>query len=128
MEDLIFLDTHVVVWLYTGDPELFSPQVRQDLEESELFISPVVSLEIQYLHEIERISVGARKVTENLQRTIGLQISDTPFKQVVSEALLNTWTRDPFDRIITAQASLGEHRLLTRDQTIRDHYKRAYWT
>ena len=127
MGDLIHLDTHVVVWLFTGDLDLFSPQVRWDLEESELLISPVVRLELQYLREIDRISVGAREVTENLQRTIGLQISDTPFDQVISEALLNTWTRDPFDRIITAQANLGEHRLLTKDQKIRDHYERAYW-
>ena len=62
MEDLIFLDTHVVVWLYAGDPELFSPEVRQDLEESELLISPIVSLELQYLREIDRISVGAGQV------------------------------------------------------------------
>jgi PIN domain nuclease of toxin-antitoxin system len=128
MEGLIFLDTHVVVWLYAGDPELFPPEIRQDLEESELLVSPIVSLELQYLREIDRISVGAGQVIQELQRTIGLRISDTPFAQVVSQALLNTWTRDPFDRIITAQAALGEDRLLTKDRMIRDHYQRAYWT
>ena len=127
MDDLIFLDTHVVVWLYAGDLALFPRTVRQDLEENELFISPIVSLELEYLHEIDRVSVGSNVVVDELRRTIGLQISDTPFAQVVSRALLNTWTRDPFDRIITAHAALGECRLLTRDQTIRDHYSRAYW-
>jgi PIN domain nuclease of toxin-antitoxin system len=127
MEDLIFLDTHVVVWLYVGNLGLFPGAVRQDLEESELLISPIVALELKYLHEIDRITIGSNVVVDELQRTIGLQISDTPFAQVVSRALLNTWTRDPFDRIITAHAALGEHRLLTKDQTIRAHYSRAYW-
>jgi len=127
MADLIFLDTHVVVWLYAGDLEVFPSGVRQEMEESELLISPMVSLELAYLREIDRITVGAREVIEELQRTIGLQISDTPFAQVISQALLNTWTRDPFDRIIVAQAALGQNRLLTRDRMLRDHYEHAYW-
>ena len=127
MADLIHLDTHVAVWLYAGDLNLFSPRTRRDLEENALFISPIVTLEIQYLREIGRISAEAGEMIEELRRTIDLQISDTPFSQVVAQALRNTWTRDPFDRIITAQATLGQHRLLTKDRTIRDHYQRAYW-
>jgi len=127
MADLIYLDTHVVVWLYAGDLNLFSPRVQRDLEENALFISPIVSLEVQYLHEIGRITTEASEVIDELRRAIDLQISDIPFSQVVAQALRNTWTRDPFDRIITAQAALGQHRLLTKDRTIRDHYDRAYW-
>jgi len=127
MGDLIFLDTHVVVWLYSGDLDLFSPQIQQDLEDNELLVSPIVALEIQYLHEIDRITTGAEEVIEELKRTMGLQISDVPFPQVVSQALFNTWTRDPFDRIIVAQAALGHDRLHTKDQTILDHYEYAYW-
>jgi len=127
MADLIYLDTHVVVWLYAGDLNLFSPRVQRDLEENALFISPIVSLEVQYLHEIGRITTEASEVIDELRRAIDLQISDIPFSQVVAQALRSTWTRDPFDRIITAQAALGQHRLLTKDRTIRDHYDRAYW-
>ena len=127
MADLIYLDTHVVVWLYAGDLELFPARVRQDLEASELLISPIVSLELEYLREVDRTTVGAGEVIEELQRTIGLQTSDTPFAQVISQSLLNTWTRDPFDRIIAAQAALGRNRLLTRDRMMRDHYEHAYW-
>jgi PIN domain nuclease of toxin-antitoxin system len=37
------------------------------------------------------------------------------------------WTRDPFDRLITAQAALGESTLLTKDDTIRTNYANAVW-
>ena len=127
MEDLIFLDTHVVVWLYVGDLDLFSPKAQEDLRDNELFISPIVALEIQYLQEINRITAGAEAVIEELKRTIGLKLSGIPFDQVVAESLTNSWTRDPFDRLITAQAALGQDRLLTKDRTIRDHYQHAYW-
>ena len=115
------------MWLYAGDLELFPPRVRQDLEESELLISPIVPLELEYLCEIDRTTVGSREVIEELQRTIGLQISDTPFVQVISQSLLNTWTRNPFDRIKAAQAALEQSRLPTRARMMRDHYEHAYW-
>ena len=84
----------------------------------------VISDALRLLQERER---PREELIEQLRRTIDLQISDTPFSQVVAQALRHTWTRDPFDRIITAQAALGQHRLLTKDRTIRDHYQRAYW-
>ncbi len=64
MADLIYLDTHVVVWLYAGDLYLFSSRIQRDLEENALFISPIVSLEVQYLREIGRITAGSGDVIE----------------------------------------------------------------
>jgi len=127
MARLIFLDTHIAVWLYAGQLERFNPALRKDLNDGALRISPIVTLELQYLHEIGRLTVSGREVVEGLQRSIGLEIDDTPFEQVVACALKNTWTRDPFDRLITAQAALGDHPLLSKDHHIRDHYEHAYW-
>jgi PIN domain nuclease of toxin-antitoxin system len=127
MADLIYLDTHVVVWLYAGELELFGNRARRDLEECDLLISPMVTLEIQYLHQTGRLTVEADPMIDDLRRTLDLRISDIPFHQVISRSLGNIWTRDPFDRLIAAQAALGQHRLLTKDQNIRDHYTRAYW-
>lgn len=47
--------------------------------------------------------------------------------RVVMEAMVQTWTRDPFDRIITATASTANAVLLTKDWGILDHYARAFW-
>jgi PIN domain nuclease of toxin-antitoxin system len=44
---VIYLDTHVVVWLYAGDLELLPQEVRELLEGEELVISPMVELELQ---------------------------------------------------------------------------------
>jgi PIN domain nuclease of toxin-antitoxin system len=37
------------------------------------------------------------------------------------------WTRDPFDRIIVAQATLKHSPLITKDETLRKHYKHCIW-
>ena len=37
------------------------------------------------------------------------------------------WTRDPFDRLITAQAALDDSPLLTKDDTIHTYYPEAVW-
>ena len=38
-----------------------------------------------------------------------------------------SWTRDPFDRIIVAQAALRRTSLITKDAVIRADYNRALW-
>ncbi|MEI9811179.1 MAG: hypothetical protein WDO18_00250 [Acidobacteriota bacterium] len=35
------------------------------------------------------------------------------------------WTRDPFDRMIVAQARLAKAHLITRDTIIQTHYPKA---
>ena len=128
MERLIYLDTHVVVWLYTGELSLFPKNVLYLLEEKNLGVSPIVQLELQFLLEIGRIKVKPEIILRNLEETIGLKVCSQEFKRVVLEALKQTWTRDPFDRLIVAQANLSEAHLITKDETILQHYKRSIWS
>jgi len=124
---MIYLDTHVVAWLYSGDLELLPEGVRDLLEGEELVISPMVELELQYLYESGRTTQPGRVVVDALDGEIGLSRCGLPFGQVVAAALDQDWTRDPFDRVIVAQARARRLPLLTRDQTIRDHYREAIW-
>lgn len=128
MARLTHLDTHAVIWLYAGELERFTPTALEDLRGSNPVISPIVPLEIQYLFEIGKITVHADTVVEVLQRDIGLQLSEHSFQDVMRRSLQNSWTRNPFDRIIAADAATGEDRLLTKDETILAHYRHAYWS
>lgn len=127
MAPLIYLDTHVVAWLFEGRTDKISEEVRQAIEENDLLISPAVVLELQYLFEIGRVTEPASRVVEVLEREIGLQVCDLPFASVMQVALGQSWTRDPFDRIIVAQAAFREIPLLTKDALIRSRYPRAFW-
>ena len=48
------LDTHVVVWLFAGSVDVFPPTVQALLDSEPLSVSPMVSLELDLLHEIGR--------------------------------------------------------------------------
>jgi len=124
---LIYLDTHVVVWLYGGITERLSQRAKTLINEHDLLISPMVSLELQYLYEISRITNDSATIMANLSQRVGLQMCDKPFEAVVTRATVLSWTRDPFDRIIVAQAELNNNLLLSKDQDIRKNYLQAVW-
>jgi len=124
---VIYLDTHVVAWLYAGEVDLFPEKVRSLIDSEEPLISPIVELELQYLYELQRTTQPGSVVVDALEEEIGLARCGLPFAQIVAEALANDWTRDPFDRIVVAQAQVRRTPLLTRDTVIRNHYAEAIW-
>ena len=124
---ILHLDTHVVVRLYAGDREQFPSRARAALDHGRLVYSPIVELEVQYLYEIGRIIVGPDTILPYLTDRIGLALDKTPYVVVARAARALSWTRDPFDRLITAAAIVSNHSLLTRDQSIRDNYAGAFW-
>ena len=124
---MTYLDTHVAVWLWTGMVEQLSHQARAGLADHDLRISPMAVLELQYLHEIGRLEPTAQQVIETLSKDLGLRVCDLPFSLVVEQALQETWTRGPFDRLIAAQAAANGAPLITKDETIRENYRRAVW-
>jgi PIN domain nuclease of toxin-antitoxin system len=128
MAALIYLDTHVVAWLYAGRVDLLGKKARRLLEqEKEILISPMVVLELEYLHEVDRLSVGGRIITTSLAMQIGLQVCRLPFTDVLDAATDQSWTRDPFDRLIVGHAAAARSPLVTKDKAIRRHYKPAQW-
>lgn len=124
---MIYLDTHVLLWLHAGLLGRFTDEGRRLLEQNDLLISPCVKLELQYLFEVGRTTTRAPRVFGDLQEQIGLAVCDLPFDAVVTRALSLDWTRDPFDRLISAQAMCRGIPLLTKDKTIRRRVKLAVW-
>ena len=124
---MIYLDTHVVVWLYAGRTDLLSPLAIERIEAEELLISPIVQLELEYLREIDRLAVSSALVIESLSQQIGMTLCDLPFATIVVESIAQSWTRDPFDRLITAQAIARNAPLLTKDRHIQENCALAAW-
>ena len=104
-----------------------SSRVRSFIHQRPALVSPIVGLELEYLFETGRMTTSASAILQALGRDLGVQLCDLPFADVISTALRQSWTRDPFDRIIVAQAALRRAPLMTKDATIRAHYDRAVW-
>lgn len=124
---MIHLDTHVVVWLYAGDVTGLLAPVVSVLEREDLAVSPMVELELEYLHEIGRLVPTGRAVLDDLAARVGLQRRDVTFAAAVGVAAGLRWTREPFDRLIVASAIVEGVALLTRDETILEKFDGAVW-
>jgi len=123
----IYADTHVLVWLFYGETGRLGIAARQAIDGNEILPSPAAVLEIELLHEIGRMHHSASTVVETLATDIGLRVCDLPFRTVVEYAVKENWGRDPFDRLIVANAKAAGAPLLTKDARIRRHYSRAIW-
>src|SRR5580658_134426 len=122
---VVHLDTHVIVWLYEGKVERLGKAARRAIESNNLVASPAAVLELEFLHEIGRLKPTATKVMTVLAADISLQICDMTFRTVVDRALHEAWGRDPFDRLIVANAKAASAPLATKDDRILDNYARA---
>ena len=114
-------------WLFEGKTQLLTTTAAESIEHDDIFISPIVDLELQYLYEIGRIALPPGEVIGALANEIGLQIADTQFTKIIAASRLIDWTRDPFDRMIVGHAQLEKASLITRDRTIQQHFQQAIW-
>jgi PIN domain nuclease of toxin-antitoxin system len=123
-----YLDTNVVVWLAQGSLASLSPRATALLETASLLVSPIVLLELEYLREAGRIRLPARDIQRKVEHELGVRLCDLPFATVVTAALDEGWTRDPFDRLIVANAKAnGFASLISADEEIAEHYPRTVW-
>ena len=125
--EAVYLDTHAVARLHSGRTDSMNRRALEIIDRCDPLISPVVLLELQYLYEVGKIAVSAMTLFKRLETSLGLRVCDKAFYQVVSGSLNIQWTRDPFDRLITAHAALDRTPLVTQDEKILRHYDRAVW-
>ena len=125
---IAYLDTNVVVWLAQGSLERISGKALEMLEEASLLISPMVLIELEYLYEIKRIKLPSRDVQLKIEHEIGVAVCDLSFPEIARVMISEKWTRDPFDRMIVAQAKAnGFAYLLSADQEMGKNYLRTVW-
>jgi PIN domain nuclease of toxin-antitoxin system len=114
----LLLDTHVLLWAVL-EPHKLSPQLRETLEDSrhELLVSAASAWEIATKWRLGKLPHAASVVHNYHQAIHGLAATELA---ISGEAALRAglWPvdhRDPFDRILAAQAALQELVLATTD-------------
>ncbi|GAA1149706.1 type II toxin-antitoxin system VapC family toxin [Streptomyces hebeiensis] len=115
----LLLDTHVVLWWLDDSPEL-SDEVKDLLDtEPSVHVSAVTPWEIAI-----KQSLGKLKGPEDLaERVRDCQFGGLPVTagHGVRAGRLPAHHRDPFDRILVAQAQVEGMTLVTRDKWIPEY-------
>jgi PIN domain nuclease of toxin-antitoxin system len=125
---IVYLDTNAAVFLAQRGLARFGREARRLIERGELLFSPMVLLELEYMHEIGRSAARARDIQRKLEHELDARMCDLPFDKIANAALDEKWTRDPFDRIIVSHAKVnGFAPLISSDEKIAQHYPRTVW-
>ncbi|MGA9071613.1 MAG: PIN domain-containing protein [Terracidiphilus sp.] len=125
---IAYLDTNAAIQLSQGSVRKVSREAIRLIDRAELLISPMVAFELELLYEIGRVKHSSRDLQSKLAHELGVRVCSLPFAEIVSAALDEGWTRDPFDRMIVANAKAnGFAWLLSADEAIASHYPRTVW-
>ncbi len=116
----ILLDSHVAIW-WLSDDQAFGPECRASIgSASEVFYSSVTPWELGIKRALGKIDY-ADGLIEVLEAAGSVGLSIKPEHGVLASAL-PPHHRDPFDRMLIAQAELESLVLATADRQL-DRYE-----
>jgi PIN domain nuclease of toxin-antitoxin system len=115
----LLLDTHVVIWWLSDDP-LLDEEVKAQIDaEPEAYVSPVSVWEITMKQALGKIKQPA-DLPERV-RDSGFRELPVTFNHAIVAGRLPMIHRDPFDRMLVAQAQTEALALVTRDPHIQKY-------
>jgi PIN domain nuclease of toxin-antitoxin system len=119
----ILLDTHVFLWLQVQPERLGDHLAAVADTANERLLSAASSWEIAIKHGLGRLSLPeppARWVPERM-RAVGAMPLAVEHTHALAVADLPVHHRDPFDRLLVAQARALGASLLTADRQLEDY-------
>lgn len=114
------LDTHVLLWLLT-DPERVPEGPRRDLSatDNDILVSAASALEVATKVRIGKLdAVGLVDAWDRQITDIGAKRLSISTGHALLAGTMRWEHRDPFDRLLVAQATLEGLTLVTVDRTI----------
>lgn len=126
----LLLDTHVFIWWF-NEPEKLSKKVLVACED----ITNELTLSVASIWEMQvKMQLGKLKLTHSIkdlisthQATYDLHILPIELNHVFALDDLPVHHRDPFDRILIAQASVEKQVIVTKDQIFKEYPVELLW-
>lgn len=113
----LLLDTHVILWWLADEPTL-SEELKSTLDsEPDVYISPISAWEVtikQALGKLGEPSDLPERIRDSEFREMPIRMA-----HAVTAGRLPAHHRDPFDRMLVAQARCEDLTLVTRDRDIQ---------
>ncbi len=126
----VLLDTHTLLWWLTDDPNL-SPRARELIKDSSttVLVSSASAWEIATKHRIGKLP-GGEAVAPNLSELLRLERMGTlpiDLEHALLAGRLEHPHRDPFDRMLAAQAILENIPVVSRDGVLSELGAARLW-
>ncbi|HXJ40634.1 MAG TPA: type II toxin-antitoxin system VapC family toxin [Bryobacteraceae bacterium] len=124
----VLLDTHTFLWWCEDSPEL-SHSARQTIERQDCFVSLASFWEIAI-----KVNLGKLHLPSSIERFLPEQMSlngfetlEIGFRAVARCASLPNHHRDPFDRLLIAQAQEADLPIVSRDTRVDPYGVKRIW-
>jgi PIN domain nuclease of toxin-antitoxin system len=116
----LLLDTHVLLWTLAGSPRINNVKALILSEESEVFVSTVSWWELATKISIGKLAADLPTLRQAVKDSgiLELMVKGEHAERLVGLPLLH---RDPFDRMLVAQAMAEPMRLITADAALAQY-------
>ncbi|MFI5008857.1 MAG: type II toxin-antitoxin system VapC family toxin [Solirubrobacterales bacterium] len=116
----LLLDTHVFLWLNTEPERLGEHLPLVEDQGNELLLSAASSWEIAIKHRLGRLPLpeSPQRYVPARMRAVGARGLAVEHPHALAVADLEPLHRDPFDRLLVAQAGLLDVPILTADPMV----------
>ncbi len=115
----LLLDTHLLLWSL-ADPEKLSAAARKQIAGAEVYVSAASIWEISIKVGLGKLDADPGQILEAIEPA-GFMLLPVTAEHAVGVAKLPPLHKDPFDRMLAAQASIEPMILLTNDAALRGY-------
>ena len=126
----LLLDTHTFAWFFLGDARL--SRAMRDLigvYDGDIFVSAISAYEIalKYRLGLWQEAGPLADSFETLLQQAHFKALDIAARHAIRAGLLSTVHRDPFDRIIAAQANVERLKVVSKDSQLNALGAQTVW-
>jgi PIN domain nuclease of toxin-antitoxin system len=115
----VLLDTHLLLWALAA-PAKLPAAARKQIEAAEVFVSAASIWEISIKSALGKLEADPQEVLAAISPT-GFVLLPITGEHAAKVRELPSLHKDPFDRMLVAQASVEPMILLTNDEALRKY-------
>jgi PIN domain nuclease of toxin-antitoxin system len=123
----LLLDTRAAIWWAVGDAKRFPREARRRVTdtENELLLSAVVIWEVAIKRSLGKLDAPDDLAAQMLEG--GAQVLPVTLEHAAAVASLPWHHRDPFDRLLVAQAEIEQAALVSGDVSLGAYDVSVVW-
>ena len=130
MASSYLFDTHALIFwhLKVGVSDAFINFFNEQADKGELLVSSASFWETAFLVKKGRIAIeDVGKWKDELIENTGISIVDPNADEMIVSVNLPDIHKDPFDRLLVAQANGRDANLVTKDENIGKYDVKVFW-
>ena len=126
----VLIDTQVIIWLASGLESRLTPAAKRCFAQAEeLFLSVVSYWEISIKRSIKKLRWEDREAEAFVRGLRENQIQEMALRRAHCDEIVTLpWHhKDPFDRMLIAQAQVEKLSILTADPRFKEYGVKVVW-